>query len=154
MVSNQDGNIDLTQFNIDDQMRAFAQIEQMRMDAEFARRFAGEEFQRAVAAGNPVAPVVPAPPPQPTTSRATRRLSTPAECTICQEVPVDPRGCRECLNIIGCKECCLNWAKQSAQPSCPLCRYKWNRSKPGLLMVQTIQWRLRARNMQRALPPQ
>ncbi|CAL2038079.1 unnamed protein product [Caenorhabditis brenneri] len=153
MVSNHEESVDLTQFNIDDQIRAFAQIDQMRIDAELSRRFAGEEFQRAVAAANPVAKIVPAPPSQPTTSRAPRRLSTPAECSICQEEPIDPRGCRSCLNIIGCKDCCWNWAQQSTQPSCPLCRDKWFRSKPGIITLRTVRKRLHLKNMERALPP-
>ncbi|CAL2037093.1 unnamed protein product [Caenorhabditis brenneri] len=90
----------------------------MRTDAEYARRCAEEELQRADSAVNPA--VQSAPPLQPTTPHTNN--STTAECLICYEVPVTPRGCRSCLNYIGCESCCFIRAQRSAQPSCPLCR--------------------------------
>uniref|UniRef100_A0A8R1DNG6 RING-type domain-containing protein n=1 Tax=Caenorhabditis japonica TaxID=281687 RepID=A0A8R1DNG6_CAEJA len=64
------------------------------------------------------------------------------DCTLCLEVPIEPRGCNACRQIIGCMKCIKDWYSTAEHPSCPLCRRKWTR-QPDISMMPVIEQRRR-----------
>ncbi|CAB07633.3 RING-type domain-containing protein [Caenorhabditis elegans] len=63
------------------------------------------------------------------------------DCVICMEEPVNPKVCPKCLKMIGCAKCFRWWTvfrcwwQSSLNPSCPLCRLKWD-SAPKVIAAK------------------